>query len=79
MSNFLAIATVTETLKRALQGTVGIDVSNAIITAVRPDGAGSGIPSTSVNLYLYQVTPNGALRDKWPSSGSVRVRIAIKG
>jgi hypothetical protein len=63
MSNFLAIATVTATLSQALQAAVGADVPGATVTTVRPDSAGGGIPTTGVNLYLYQVTPNGALRN----------------
>ena len=57
MSNFLAIATVTATLSQVLQVAVGVDVPGAAMTTVRPDSTGSGLPTTGVNLYLYQVTP----------------------
>jgi hypothetical protein len=63
MSNFLAIATVTETLRRTLSATVGPDVPGATVTAVRPDGIAQGLPLVGVNIYLYQVTPNAALRN----------------
>ena len=63
MSNFLAIATVTSALSRTLQAGISIDVPGAEVTTVRPDGPGSGVPRTGVNLYLYQVTPNAALRN----------------
>ena len=63
MSNFLAIATVTATLQRAVQDAVNADVSGAKVTAVRPDGAASGTPAAGVNIFLYQVMPNGALRN----------------
>jgi hypothetical protein len=64
MSNFLAIATVTATLGRVLQGAVGADVPGALVTAVRPDGPNSGVPDTGVNLFLYQVTPNAQWRNQ---------------
>lgn len=63
MSNFLAVATVTATLRRLLQAAVAQDVSGAAVTNVRPDDAGSGLPVTGVNLFLYQVTPNADLRN----------------
>lgn len=63
MSNFLAIATVTATLRRILQGAVDSDVPGAKVTTVRPDGPSSGIPQTGVNIYLYQISPNAAMRN----------------
>jgi hypothetical protein len=63
MSNFLAIATVTAALSRAVQAAVSVDVPGAEVTTVRPDGPSSGVPNTGVNIYLYQVTPNTALRN----------------
>ncbi len=64
MSNFLAIATVTATLSRLLQHAVGTDVGGAQVTMLRPDGSGSGLPTTGVNVYLYQVIPNAAWRNE---------------
>lgn len=63
MSNFLAIATVTATLQRVLQGAVQIDVSGAQVTTVRPDATGGGTPEVGVNIYLYQASPNPAWRN----------------
>jgi hypothetical protein len=65
MSNYLAIATVTETLRQLLDGTVGVDLSGAKVTLGRPNGVGTGGSSAepTINLYLYQVTPNAALRN----------------
>lgn len=63
MSNHLAIATVTTGLVRYLQGVVGADVGNAVVTAVRPDGPASGVPEVGVNIFLYQATPNVAWRN----------------
>ncbi len=58
MTNYLAIATVTATLKRTLKETVQLDVPGADVTAIRPDEGATGLPSAGLNLYLYQVTPN---------------------
>ena len=63
MSNFLAIATVTATLQRFLQSVVGTDVPGAKANTARPDAPGSGVPQIGVNIFLYQVTPNAALRN----------------
>lgn len=63
MSNFLAIATVTATLRQMLLSVVGKDVPGATVTTQRLDAAG-GVQGLRVNLYLYQVTPNAALRNE---------------
>jgi hypothetical protein len=60
MSNHLAIATVTATLRDLVFGAVSVDVPGADVTMVRPDGGGSGVPKTGVNIFLYQVTPSAA-------------------
>src|SRR5436309_11922535 len=60
MSNFLAVATVTAALTEFIQAAIGPDVGAASVTTTRPDGSGTGTPATSVNVYLYQVTPNAA-------------------
>ena len=62
MSNSLAIATVTATLRRMLQAVVSAEVTGATVTTVRP-GPGGGLPQTGVNVFLYQVTPNPDLRN----------------
>jgi hypothetical protein len=61
MSNFLAIATVTATLQRILQAAINADNISAIVTTLKPDAASGQV--WSVNLYLYQVTPNAAWRN----------------
>lgn len=64
MSNHLAIATVTATLRRTLQALVPLDVAGANATALRPDASNaSSLPDPGVNIYLYQVTPNVAWRN----------------
>lgn len=63
MSNFLAIATVTETLHQLLQATVQQDVPGATVTMVRPEDDANGNQGARINVYLFRVTPNAALRN----------------
>jgi hypothetical protein len=64
MSNFLAIATVTETLRQMLGTMVSKDVPGANATALKP----SESVEKAVNIYLYQVGPNASWRnDDLPS------------
>lgn len=71
MSNHLAIATVTATLRRLLQSVVDKDVPGAKVTTVRPDANSSNVPATGVNIFLYQVTPNPSWRNAdLPTRGS---------
>jgi hypothetical protein len=67
VSNFLAVATVTATLRSVLDGALAVDqpgaVGGAQITTQRPDGAGTTRPETGLNIYLYQVMPNAAWRN----------------
>lgn len=64
MSNFRAVATVTATLQRVLQAAVQGDVPGATVTTVRPaEGQNTNLPTTGLNIYLYQVTPNAHWRN----------------
>jgi len=63
MSNFLAIATVTATLSQTILAAIVRDVDGSTVAMVRPDSAAGDTPTTGVNLYLYQVTPNAAWRN----------------
>lgn len=65
MSNALAIATVTETLLRVLSDSLsGSGVTGAKVTATRPDDRTNlPISTGGVNIFLYQVSPNAALRN----------------
>jgi hypothetical protein len=63
MSNFLAIATVTEALHQLLQAEVEDDVNNVDVTTLRPEAA-AGNQDPRVNIYLYRVSPNAALRNR---------------
>lgn len=65
MSNHLAVATVTATLARMLTGPVRADVINADVVTDRPaEVASNGTPSPEVRLFLYQVLPNAAWRNR---------------
>jgi hypothetical protein len=65
MSNYLAIATVSAALRQVISDAVTKDVPTADtkVTHVRPGGEPAGTPATGVNVYLYAVTPNAALRN----------------
>lgn len=72
MSNYLAIATVTATLGQIVHaaaeasgiGSVGLDFG-------RPSPPGDGQSKRKVHIYLYQVSPNAALRNNdLPTRGS---------
>jgi hypothetical protein len=59
MSNFRAIATVTATMQRVLQSAVQADVPGATVSTVRPaEGSNTNLPTTGVNIFLYQVSHN---------------------
>jgi Pvc16 N-terminal domain len=59
VSDFTAIAAVTATLQSTLQESVQGDVAGATVTTVRPaEGENTNLPTTGVNVFLYQVTPN---------------------
>lgn len=61
MSNHLAIATVTATLRNLLTDAVG-DMAGALVTTVQPHDT-TGLPDLGVNVYLYQAAPNAAWRN----------------
>jgi hypothetical protein len=69
VSNSLAIATVTATLKAVLKGAIDrakdqIPGGTAVeVTTVRPNPQNTGMPAKGVNVYLFQVTPNSAWRN----------------
>ncbi len=63
MSNFLAIAAATATLRQILDDAVQEDVPGAVATMVRPDAPANTLPNPGVNAYLYQVGHNAAWRN----------------
>jgi Pvc16 N-terminal domain len=59
MSDFTAIAAVTATLQSTLQAAVQADVTGATVSTVRPaEGDNTNLPTTGVNLFLYQISHN---------------------
>jgi hypothetical protein len=75
VSNFLAIATVTEAVRQLLETQVeadfgGVDIE---VSMQRPAPPNGGTPGPRINVYLYRVTPNAALRNRdlphWTSDG----------
>lgn len=62
MSNFLAVATVTAGLRQVLAPAVAAAVPGATVTNLRPEADTAATPAR-VNLFLYQVAPNGAARN----------------
>lgn len=63
MSNHLAIATVTAALRMRLENTLSADFTDMSVTVnhARPVAATNGQPpDPSVNIFLFQVLPNGA-------------------
>jgi hypothetical protein len=64
VSDFTAIAAVTATLQSTLQENVQADVAGATVTTVRPaEGENTNLPTTGVNVFLYQVSPNAHWRN----------------
>jgi len=65
MSNYLAVATVTAALSQTLRAAVSADISGANVTVARPHStANTTTPENpTVNLYLFQVVTNKALRN----------------
>jgi hypothetical protein len=61
MSNSLAIATVTATLRAILDDVASHTVNGAVATFLRPDS--TNLPALGVNIFLYQVAPNPAFRN----------------
>jgi Pvc16 N-terminal domain len=62
MSNHLAIATVSAALGRLLQGALDQDVPGARVSHDRPGGPNDD-QRRGVNIFLFQATPNAALRN----------------
>ena len=72
MSNHLAIATVTAVLQRTLQASVQRHVESVRISTVAPHRIGQGTPETGINLFLYHVSRNNALKN--PDAQAQRAR-----
>jgi hypothetical protein len=65
MSNYKAISVVTAALRNRLTTVCNSVLPGATVTTLRPDAPSqSGLPTVGVNIFLYQVTPNAALRNQ---------------
>jgi Pvc16 N-terminal domain len=68
MTGGLSIAAVTEAMRRRLQVaflSIGNLSGGAQVTTGKPASGDSGqVPDVGANIYLYQVTPNAALRNR---------------
>jgi hypothetical protein len=64
MSNALAIAAVTETLVNLLTNHIdNANVQGAWVSATSPDQKPPSLAFPGINVFLYQITPNNALRN----------------
>ncbi len=71
MSNALAVATVTATLRQLLQPAIQRAVPGAQARSLRPDLMAADRSAVGINLFLYQVVPNAAHRnDDLPTRNS---------
>jgi len=62
MSNSLAIAAVTATLRNLIKAGIGNEVPGATVTTQPPDEV--TLPGDLINVYLYQTTLNAAWRNR---------------
>ncbi|HEX8394224.1 MAG TPA: DUF4255 domain-containing protein [Longimicrobium sp.] len=63
MSNYLAIATATASLRALLEDVVTGVVAGAEATVARPGDTPDATPSVGANVFLYGITPNAAHRN----------------
>lgn len=66
MSNSLAIAAVTSTLRHLLDRGLNREIPGAKVTTRPPDKARGGDSGNQVNLFLYHTAPNAAWRNIKP-------------
>jgi hypothetical protein len=69
MSNSLAIAAVTATLRRLLDQELNAELPGTRVSTRPPDRARDGQTGNQVNLFLYQTLPNAAWRNMAASAG----------
>lgn len=64
MSNYLAIAAVTATLRDLVQEAALAVIPGAIVSTARPDNAlTQNKDRAAINLFLYRIAPNAALNN----------------
>jgi len=67
LSNYLAIATVTAAIQQILREAITPHVRGAEVSTLRPDELSKSGVQSGINVYLFQVTPNSAMRnDSFP-------------
>ena len=76
MSNALAIATVTTALAQTVRTAVQSVIDGADVLTERPDA--TAIAQPRVRLFLYQTTPNSALRNDDLPTRSVDGKLAMR-
>ena len=77
MSNYLALATVTASLRTLVSRAIQV-VPGAQVSTIRPDGLGAGSMVRGVNIFLYNVTPNLAFEnDDQPMRNSAGVLVQV--
>jgi hypothetical protein len=64
MSNSLAIAAVTATLRSLLDTRINVDVPGTLVSTLPPDRARENIARNQINLFLYHTLPNAAWRNQ---------------
>jgi hypothetical protein len=70
MSNSLAIAAVTATLRRLLDQGLNAELPGTRVSTRPPDRARENHTGNQVNLFLYQTLPNAAWRNIAPGPAS---------
>jgi hypothetical protein len=63
MSNFLAIATVTSAIQQILREAISEQLPGAEVTTLRLDDLAKAGGQAGINVYLFQASPNPALRN----------------
>ncbi len=63
MSNYLAVAQVTATLRYLVTNSLPPDLSGATVSTQRPDSQLGSSDVAGVNIFLYRVAPNTAFRN----------------
>ncbi|MBD2357564.1 DUF4255 domain-containing protein [Tolypothrix sp. FACHB-123] len=65
MSNSVAIAAVTATLRNLIASAITDELGSGVVTTQPPDKAReNGNNGNQINIFLYQVLPNAALRNR---------------
>src|SRR3954447_24928921 len=71
MSNPLSLAAATSTLRNLLArvaiplpGEADTDLADTVVTTLPPDKAGQSEDHNQINLFLYQLQPNSAARNR---------------